>query len=90
MARVPTDVKTVFEPGNEVKVTLTMSRDTMEDIKNWLNDYSSMAGEPLTDMEAIQALFVVGDQFAEHRDWRDNVTVEKTSNGYDVCIDKVD
>lgn len=75
-----------FEPGNEVKITLTMTRDVMADIKKWLNAWSSSAGEPLTDVEAIQHLFVVGDAYSENKDWRDDVQVEKASAGYDVCI----
>ena len=86
MAKFPTDVKAVFEPGDTVKIILTMNRKTMGEIKTWLNDYSSFAGEPLTDVEAIQALLVVGDQYAEYMDWRDDVQMEKVSLGYDVCI----
>ncbi len=76
-----------FEPGNEVKLTLTMTREVMADIKKWLCLYSSFAGEPLTDKEAIEALLVVGDAESEYRDWRDDIQVEKISQGYEVCID---
>lgn len=86
MAKFPTDVKVEFEPGDTVKFILTMNRQTMAEIKTWLATYSGFAGEVLSDAEAMQAMFVVGDAFSEYMDWRDEIQFEKVSTGYEVCI----